>query len=1035
MPQLCYCPPAPPAPKLAAMTALNNPILNTPFAPPEKHWLLDDSGTPTGETVEQRRRSEYIVAVATPKRKRGGQEELILDDTATNERHPNDRINAIRAEIDQWRGLPEASWGVTYETARLLKHWRATDRERPLFFCQTEAAETIIWLTEVAPKNPVHARHVEYFREKSEVANPGLFRLAMKLATGAGKTTVMAMLIAWQAINKARRPQSKTFTDAFLLVAPGITIKDRLRVLMPEAGSSIYERLSIVPRDMMDDLKKARIVVTNYHAFQLKVKADISKGTLAVLRARQDPETFDARFRETEADMVKRVMQPLMGRRGIIVMNDEAHHCYEAPPASASRPVARAEEESQAEAEAEAEQARKQARVWINGIRAVDRVIGVKTVYDLSATPFFLRGSGEEEGKLFPWVASDFSLMDAIEAGIVKVPRVPTHDDVVKRDEPIFRHVYKHVRDQLPRAGRRKSAAHSPNELPAQLEAALKALYRDYAARYEEWAAKGAETPPVFIVVANNTSTSKLIHDWIAGWCENPDELDPAKRRWRAGNLPLFNNVKDGQPLNRRPTVLIDSHELDSGEAISDTFHEVAAEEIEAFRRELRRIPGRDADAISDADLLREVMNTVGQKGKLGGPVRCVVSVSMLTEGWDANTVTHILGCRAFGTRLLCEQVVGRALRRVSYEPDDEGMFRPEYAEVLGVPFDFMPANSSKDFKPPKPRTRVFADEERPAPEIRFPRVLGYRVQFPKGRLRATFVDDSRMRLGADTPIPRETEIDPLVGAGNRLDLGELDAIRPQTVAYMLAKRALERWALMAENMSSEPLFLFPQFLTVARRWLDECLHLADGRTAGWLSLAGYRDEAVDRIVRACAKALDRAGKEEILPVMQPFEPEGSSRFVDLHTAKSTLLATDPAKCQVNYVVYDSDWEAAFAERLERIPQVLGYVKNHGLGFEVPYLFMGAERSYRPDFIVHWDDGRPDPLQLVVEIKGRREAEDEAKADTLRSYWIDAVNNDVRFGRWGPPVEIVRPYDMADAFEAIMKAFTDAIPPQPALAA
>jgi len=290
---------------------------------------------------------------------------------------------------------------------------------------------------------------------------------------------------------------------------------------------------------MMDDLKKARIVVTNFHSFQLKVKTDVSKGTLDVLRARQDPDVFDARFRETEDDMVKRVMAPLMGRRGIIVINDEAHHCYEAPPASAAAPVIRSEEESQAEAEAEAEVSRKEARVWINGIRAVHRVIGVKMVYDLSATPFFLRGSGQEEGKLFPWVASDFSLMDAIESGIVKIPRVPTHDDVVQRKEPIFRHVYRHVREDLPRRGRRRGGAQSPDEMPAQLEAALKALYRDYAARYEEWAAKGAETPPVFIVVANNTSTSKLIHDWIAGWCENPAEKDASKRRWRAGNLSL----------------------------------------------------------------------------------------------------------------------------------------------------------------------------------------------------------------------------------------------------------------------------------------------------------------------------------------------------------------------------------------------------------------------------------------------------------------------------------------------------------------
>ncbi len=306
--------------------------------------------------------------------------------------------------------------------------------------------------------------------------------------------------------------------------------------------------------------------------------------------------------------------------------------------------------------------------------------------------------------------------------------------------------------------------------------------------------------------------------------------------------------------------------------------------------------------------------------------------------------------------------------------------------------------------------------------------MLGYRVEFPKGRLNATFVEDSRMRLGANAPIPRQTEIDPLVGLGNRLDLGELDAVRPQTIAYMLAKRALERWASMVEHYKEEPTFLFPQFLGVSRRWLAECLQLSDGRTAGWLSLANYRDEAVDRIVRACAKALDQAGSEEILPVLQPFEPEGSSCSVDMFTAKTTLLTTNPNKCQVNYVVYDQDWEAAFAERLERIPQVLGYIKNHGLGFEVPYSFMGQEHRYRPDFLVHWDDGRADALQLVVEIKGRRTDQDQAKADTLRSLWLPAVNNARRFGRWGPPVEIVRPHDMDKTLDEIIDAFEAAIP-------
>jgi type III restriction enzyme len=655
--------------------------------------------------------------------------------------------------------------GRTYETQRLLTHWHDASRERPLFFCQVEAAETVVWLTEVAPKHKATQGLAKAVTEHSEAANPGLERIAMKLATGAGKTTVMAMLIAWHAVNKARRPNSKTFTDAFLIVTPGITIKDRLRVLMPEAPDSIYERLSIVPRDMMGDLRKGRIVITNYHAFQRR-KTKLAPGTAEVLRGREDEDEFDARFRETDGAMIQRVMQPLMGRRGIIVINDEAHHCYQAKPKANGddRPaIDRAEEESASEAKADAEANNEAARVWINGIRTVDSVLGVKSVYDLSATPFFLRGSGYREGELFGWVVSDFSLMDAIESGIVKVPRVPTRDDVIEANAPIYRHIYKHIRQQLSRRGRRSGGGMAASDLPEQLEAALKALYRDYVNTDQTWAGK-SETPPVFIVVCNNTTTSKMVYEWIAGYCVNPD-ADENEQTWRKGELELFSNVdREGKPLARRRTILIDSAQLESGDALSDNFRAVAADEIDAFKKELRqREPSRDVEKLDDADLLREVMNTVGRKGKLGEQVRCIVSVSMLTEGWDANTVTHVLGCRAFGTQLLCEQVVGRALRRTNYDPDDQGMLAPQYAEVLGVPFSFMPANSAKDFKPPRTRYRVFADRTRPAPEIRFPRLEGYRVEFPKGQGQAR-CSDTALAPGREQRRP----LGALAGGGDR---------------------------------------------------------------------------------------------------------------------------------------------------------------------------------------------------------------------------------------------------------------------------
>lgn len=996
------------------MPTLDNPIINSPFRMPTQHWELNDKGMPTGQTLPDRRPSAYIVPIPQATRTAG---QLELDVEGPVSLKANDLVNQIRTQVDAWRRLPVGQCGVTYETARLLEHWREKTRERPLFFCQVEAAETIIWLTEVAPKHRAFANLAEAAARHSETANPGLVRLAMKLATGAGKTTVMAMLIAWHTINKARRPNSKMFTDAFLIVTPGVTIKDRLRVLMPEAPDSIYERLSIVPRDMMPDLHKARIVITNYHAFQRR-KQKLAAGTAEVLRGRESQEEFDARFRENDGQMVQRVMGTLMGRRGIIVINDEAHHCYQEKPKRSNEEkqveIIRASDETAAEAVADAERNNEAARVWINGIRAVQRVLDIKTVYDLSATPFFLRGSGYREGELFGWVVSDFSLMDAIESGIVKVPRVPTRDDVIQTNEPIFRNIYKHVRTGLSRRGRRSGGGMAASDLPEQLEAALKALYRDYEKTDTEWTGK-SETPPVFIVVCNNTTTSKMVYEWIAGYCENPDEEDDTKQRWKTGNLALFNNVESGKSLARRRTILIDSAQLESGDALTDSFRDAAHDEIEAFKREGRqRDPSKDWEKVDDGELLREVMNTVGRKGKLGEQVRCIVSVSMLTEGWDANTVTHVLGCRAFGTQLLCEQVVGRALRRVSYDPDDQGMFRAEYAEVLGVPFSFMPANSEKDFKPPKERFRVYAEHQKTAPEIQFPRLEGYRVEFPKGRLTARFTPESHMELSALWPeIPDVTETDPLIGRSNVLK-HELGDIRDQTVAFILAKRTLEKWSRLSGETNAEPVTLFPQFLVLAKQWLRECLHLKDGRTAGYLTYTSLRDEAVSKMIAACADTLVTAGTEKIRPVVAA-DPTGSSRFVDFHTTRTTLMKSEPTKCQVNYVVWESTWEAAFAERIEKIARVRGYVKNNGLGFEVPYTFMGDEHAYRPDFIVQVDDGHATPLNVVVEIKGHRGPDAEAKRDALNRLWVPAVNNDGRWGRW-QAIEIVEPTDMTLQF-------------------
>src|SRR5579872_6884032 len=496
-----------------AERVVENPILNSPFAAPERHFRFDDEGI-TNEVVDGRRQSEYFIPIAKSKKKG---KQLVFETEWTADRiEPNELVNRIRPRVDQWRQGGHS--GVTATTARLLEHWTADGRTRRLFFCQVEAIETVIYVTEVARKFDPWIDNA--LREANDSSNPGLNRIASKLATGAGKTAVMGMIIAWHALNKLANPQDARFSDAFLVIAPGITIRDRLRVLLPSDPANIYRALDLVPGDLMDAMNRAKILITNYHAFGLREKINAPKLTKVVLG--QGDTTL---FTETPPEMVRRVCRELGTKKNIVVLSDEAHHCY------ARRPEADQERLAGEEAQ-DAKKRNELARIWLRGIEAVKQKIGVRAIYDLSATPFFLRGSGWPEGTLFPWVVSDFSLIDAIESGIVKVPRVPIQDNAGKSDLPTYRDLWVHIREDLPRKGRKTEAVIGEPKLPAELEGALRMLYQNYEQSFRAWEkneearAKGL-TQPVFIVVCSNTNVSKLVYDWVAGW-EKPVPGGPA---------------------------------------------------------------------------------------------------------------------------------------------------------------------------------------------------------------------------------------------------------------------------------------------------------------------------------------------------------------------------------------------------------------------------------------------------------------------------------------------------------------------------
>jgi type III restriction enzyme len=903
-------------------------------------------------------------------------------------------------------------WLVTPETVRLLQHWRHHKFAgiRP-FFCQVEAAETVIWLTEVAPKMGKTGKgFIEHLANSNAATNPGLMRLALKLATGAGKTTVMAMLIVWQTVNAVRRPGSAHFTRGFLIVAPGLTIKDRLRVLQPNDPDSYYASRELVPSDMLDDIQRAKIVITNYHAFKMRERLDISKGGRSLLQGRGEP----LMTLETEGQMVQRVMPDLMGLKNILVLNDEAHHCYR------ERPHDPDEEDLSGEEKQEAEKNNEAARLWISGLEIVQRKIGITRVVDLSATPFFLRGSGYNEGTLFHWTMSDFSLMDAIECGIVKLPRVPVADNISGEETPVFRNLWEHIRKDMPKKGRGKGDALDPLNLPAKLVTALEALYGHYKLTYDSWKEAGISVPPCFIVVCNNTSTSKLVYDYISGFTRTNAD---GSTKTENGRLDLFQNFDEhGNPRHRAHTLLIDSEELESGDALDPRFREMAASEIEQFRRDkIERTGDQQAgDNLSDQELLREVMNTVGKPGKLGESIRCVVSVSMLTEGWDANTVTHVLGVRAFGTQLLCEQVIGRALRRQSYDLNEEELFNVEYADVLGIPFDF--AAKPVVAPPQKPRETIHVKAMRPerdALEIRFPRVLGYRVELPEDRLTATFNEDSKFHLTPDHVGPTITNNSGIIGEDVNLTVEHLGDIRSSTVLYKLTAHLLTtKWREPGEEARYN---LFGQLKRITKEWLDTCLVCSGGTYPAQLMIRQLADEACNRITAAITA--DTIDKAPIKALLDPYNPTGSTNFVNFTTSKTDRWQTKADRCHINWVILDSDWEGEFCRVAELHPRVKAYVKNHSLGFEVPYRYGSESRIYRPDFIVLVDDGHgeDDLLHLVVEIKGYRREDAKDKAETMRTYWIPGVNNSGKFGRWAFE-EFTEVYAMEADFSAKIEA-------------
>jgi len=896
---------------------VDNPILNSPFGEATRYWAYED-GQPV--LKEGRRPAGYYLKART----RGPQPALLEEEFV-----PLELVNTIRERVKAWRerGYP----GVTPITRQLLNHWNNPERERKLFFCQREAAETLIWLVEASPA------------EKQGIVIPrdnGLVRYACKMATGSGKTVVMGMVIAWQVLNKLANPQDKRFSDAVLLVCPNLTIRERLQVLLPWKPGNYYEKFDLVPRGMLERLQQGRFQVTNWHLFQPR---DDSRSRSVV---RRGP--------ESDAAFCRRVLKELGSKGNLLVINDEAHHAYRPAPLP---------EEERARLSPEEVAEREEATVWVGGLDRINAVRGINFCVDFSATPFYIKGSGYEEGAPFPWVVSDFGLVDAIESGIVKIPRVPVDDNTGALIPKYFR-LWEWVNQRLPASERQTARRRArPESVLREAEDALATLASEWKRTFEEFQKAGSPVPPVMIVVCDNTDLARLVHEHIAG-----------------GNVL--------RELEGEATFRIDTKLLAEAEA--------------AYEGETR------AEA---AERLRRVVDTIGKlewEGEGDPPgknIRCVVSVGMLNEGWDAQNVTQILGLRAFTSQLLCEQVVGRGLRRLNYDDFSE----PEYVDVYGVPFEVIPVKKKPRSSAEVQRvsTLVRALPERKHLEITFPRVEGY-VFDVRQRIRLNLKDVPYLQLDPGQ-APTEVTVKPAVG----YRIGRPDRLGPgpeavhdrnpfhrekrlQATVYEIAAELTRRLKEKGEDWSARHI-LFPQVLAAVWQYLEERVVVVDPDTPlEEVALLRYRQHIIERLMAAIEPDTE-AGEPPVLPVIERFRPVGSTSEVLFRTVRPCVGTT---KSHISHVVLDAPkWEHSVAYQLERIPEVVAYARNDHLDFTIPYEWEGARHEYRPDYLIRWRGADGQEVRVILEVKGFETERDRQKEAAARR-WVRAVNRHGEFGRW-----------------------------------
>ena len=952
-------------------TAVSQPILNPPHAEPTRHWALGADNIATDALREGRRPSSDRLAIPGA-------------DNPAEAREPFGTINQIRREVAAWRA---AGWpGAGQRTRRLLDFWNSGEAEPRPFFAQREAVETAIWLHEAGPqldkRNKLEWRDVDLKLGRANAEwNDGVPRIALKMATGAGKTMVMAMLMVWHAVNRGM-PRD------FLIVAPNLTVMERLQELKPNDSAGRLRGLT--PRQYQAALGRLRVSILNFQKFQhqnrlwVDGQGDVPSGTIKKLLA-TDPEIV-SKWEETDEAMLDRLLKSHRAAERIVVINDEAHHCYRPPEAGRTSREEKDDEQM--------------ASLWFSAVKAIHAEGRLEQVYDLSATPMYLRKPGALNSPIFPWTVSDYPLSDAIEAGLTKIPRVPVRDDSSDPEDPVYRNVYRRSEKRLDGGNMQDPARSLLDEMHAHYRERVEPAYR------------GSGIVPAMIVVANTIANAEQLYRWIAGYQD-------AEGRWIAGHLPLFSNVRQdgGGYVAHPPTLVVHSKITDGGaDALTGQARTITEEQARLHAPEAKTLEERRRD-------LRDVFMTVGRAGQAGEGIRCVISVGMLSEGWDAKTVTHIFGFRAFGSALLCEQVTGRALRRMSYEPDPQtNLPRPEYANVFGVPYEFMRAqDSSAPLPEPRPTYVVEPLPQRRALRVHFPNVAGYCWSEPPPRCHVDpeVIEPYEVTASAQ---PTQTTILPSVGQPDMI----YNRRRAQEAIFLTAAAALEQFAEGDKRRRA----LFGDMVGAVEQWL------AHPKVACDDPVRLLHDPHKNAVPMVIADACVSSGPHPAvrLPIFADVRDPSQARVLDTGI-EGFETSVDPKheteRSELNIAPCDSELEKKTAEALDAHPRIEAWARNFRLDWQIPWFDKerGLWREYRPDFVarVAGDglEGSGPERHLIIECKGRiyEGAEAEAKRKAVEEMWIPAVANaDGAYGEWGY-VYITEDDDPAAAISAAIAAF------------